>query len=265
MPRVSLLLPWTLAAALLGGCATVTPPPPATCAQGNVGLCRYEATQHLSRGERAQAAEALGRGCEGGLVPDCIEAGELLLADGKLQEAEPPLQRARQEGWGAAYEPLARLHEAKGGEAELAAAHRLRWQARSVDHPDAEVTFWYRWSEGGGVGSVLALNLQPMWAHSRRVSFGVQLALNPGLSELNGFVGYQHFATDWLVPYGNVQLGRGDGAGPFLNVGAEAGVKLALGPLGHLNLAVGSSRASPFHVSVGLGLDYLLVLIAALQ
>ena len=46
------------AAALLGGCAT-TPQPPLTCAEGNAGRCRYEATQRLARGERSEAAQAL--------------------------------------------------------------------------------------------------------------------------------------------------------------------------------------------------------------
>lgn len=114
---------------------------------------------------------------------------------------------------------------------------------------------------------MLALNVQPMFAWSRRLSFGVQAALGPGPGELNGFVGYQHFATPWLVPYANVQAGWGSQpyAHGFLNVGAEAGLKLAFGPLGHLNVAVGSSRGSPLHVSVGLGLNYLLVLVAALH
>jgi hypothetical protein len=253
--------------AVLGGCATVPQGPPPTCAEGNASRCRFEATQHLSRGERVQAVEALGHGCEAGLLPDCVEEGELLLEDGKLAQAEPPLQRAKSEGWSGAYAPLAQLHEARGGPGDVAAARRLRWDALALDHPDAEVTTWYRWSRLAGGGAALALNIQPMFAYSRRLSFGVQMAFGPGPGELNGFVGYQHFATEWLVPYANVQVGWGSQPyeDTFLNVGAEAGLKLALGPLGHLNVAVGSSRASPVHVSVGLGFNYLLVLLAALH
>ncbi|MBF5042099.1 hypothetical protein FGE12_06810 [Aggregicoccus sp. 17bor-14] len=262
-----LLLPALLASLLCAGCATVpTRPPPSTCAEGNAGLCRFEATQHLARGERPQAVEALGRGCGAGLVTDCVEQGELLLEDGQLDAAEPPLERAKQEGWSGAYAPLARLHEARATPADLATAHQLRRDVLSIDHPDAEVLWWYRASEAHGPGAVLALNIQPMWARSRRLNFGVQWALTPNPTELTGFVGYQHFATDWLVPYANVQAGwgsRGYGESGFFDAGVEGGVKLALGPLGHLNFAVGSSRGSPLHLSVGVGLNYLLVLAAA--
>ena len=86
-----------------------------------------------------------------------------------------------------------------------------------------------------------------------------------GTSELNGFVGYQHFLSTWLVTYARVMLGAALSAAPGQgpNVGGELGAKLCLGPIGHLNLAAGSSRASPAYLSMGFGLDGIIVLIAA--
>ncbi len=41
------------------------------------------------------------------------------------------------------------------------------------------------------------------------------------------------------------------------NVGAEAGVKWCLGPIGHLNFGAGVSVGSPPHATIGLGLNSL--------
>jgi hypothetical protein len=41
------------------------------------------------------------------------------------------------------------------------------------------------------------------------------------------------------------------------NIGAEAGVKWCLGPIGHLHLGVGASVGSPPHATIGLGINSL--------
>lgn len=67
--------------------------------------------------------------------------------------------------------------------------------------------------------------------------------------------------------YARALLGHVPGAfpGEGLNYGGELGLKLCLGPLGHLDFAVGSSRFSPLHASVGLGLNGLFLLLFALR
>ncbi|WNG36928.1 hypothetical protein F0U61_27055 [Archangium violaceum] len=86
-------------------------------------------------------------------------------------------------------------------------------------------------------------------------------------AELNGFIGYQHFASTWAVPYVRMMLGGIPAAPPGtgFNYGGELGLKLCLGPIGHLEFAAGSSRASPLHASVGLGLNAIFLLLLGLR
>ena len=96
-------------------------------------------------------------------------------------------------------------------------------------------------------------------------SVGVQAILPPGAASVDLFARYQHFAAEWLVPYVAVRAGSAPGETRGPNVGADLGVKLALAPLGHVDLSLGATRAGGLHASVGLGLDWLLVLAAALH
>jgi hypothetical protein len=185
---------------------------------------------------------------------------------GELDAAERPLRKAYQEEFPEAYEALANLHQARGGPENLAIARGLRFEAPAIDKPAAEFVYHYRVDlRGGQEGVAMTLNLQPMVFLSRRLDIGFNIAYGSSPLELNGFIGYQHFASTWAVPYARVMLGGlpGEPPGMGFNYGGELGLKLCLGPIGHLEFAVGSSRASPLHVSVGLGLNAIFLLLAA--
>ena len=131
--------------------------------------------------------------------------------------------------------------------------------------PFLEVVIGYRAGFPEGVGTEVALNFQPMLLLSRRLSLGLHGVTSSGAEELNGFVSYQHHVSTWVVPYARVLLGSATDArraGRF-NFGGEAGLKLCVGPLGHVYASAGSSRASPFHVTVGFGFNALLLLLAS--
>ena len=242
--------------------------PMSACEQGVASACGRWGDELLQRGERAAADKAFGRACEAGDLPSCLAQGRLRMAAGDLNGAEPPLttmyEAADEEGTLA----LADLREARGGVGDLEAAARLRREAPALDKPDFEFVFAYRVDASNGLGSDISLNIQPLGLFARRLTFGANAAFSPsGASELNGFVGYQHFLAPWLAPYARLMLGSALDAIPDQgpNVGAEMGAKLCLGSLGHLNLAAGSSRASPGYVSLGVGLNGILVLLAALH
>lgn len=269
MKRVWLLA--VLSSLLNVACATLGPmPPAAACEHGNAHACGEWGDELLQQGERDAADKAFGQACEGGAVQSCLAQGRLRMEGGDLTGAEPPLVRAYQsdiESEAGAL-ALADLHEARGGVDDARIAAHLRREAPALDKPDFEFVFAYRADVSNGLGSDISLNIQPMAFFERRLTFGANVAFaSSGASELNGFLGYQHFLSSWLVPYGRVMLGAAldaiPGQGP--NVGAEVGAKLCLGSIGHLNLAAGSSRASPGYVSLGLGLNGIIVLIAALH
>jgi hypothetical protein len=93
------------------------------------------------------------------------------------------------------------------------------------------------------------------WA--RRFDLGFEMAFYPltpstNVSEINAFFGYQHYFSEYVVGYGHALLGDmpqvNNGA---LNYGAELGVKLELANYVGLNLGFGASRASAFHLNLG--------------
>jgi hypothetical protein len=242
--------------------------PMSACEQGRTSGCGPWGDELLQQGDVAGADRAFGLGCDAGDMAACLALGRLRMEGGNLDGAEPPLLKA----YAAADEEgtlaLADLREARGGQRELESAERLRREAPALDKPDFEFVFAYRVDASNGLGNDITLNIQPLALFERRLTFGGNLAFaRSGASELNGFLGYQHFVSSWLLSYARLMVGGAldaiPGQGP--NVGGELGAKLCLGPLGHLNIAVGSSRASPAYVSMGLGLNGLLVLLAALH
>ncbi|MCP3140863.1 hypothetical protein [Pyxidicoccus xibeiensis] len=253
---------------LLVACATTPPVPLGTaCEQGDAWACDSLGGALLQQGERESADAAFGRACEDGILSACRAQARMRMEAGDLVGAEPPLLRAYEAADEEGTLVLADLHEARGGAEGLEAAARLRREAPALDKPAFEFVASYRMDVSNGLGSDVTLNIQPLGMMERRLTFGANVAfISAGASELNGFVGYQHFVSSWLVPYGRVMLGAALDAAPGQNgpnIGAEVGAKLCLGSIGHLNLAAGSSRASPGYVSMGLGLDGLIVLIAA--
>ena len=254
-------------ASLLVACATTGPVSPVTaCERGVASACGQWGDELLRQGEREGADRAYGVACEQGDLSYCLAQGRLRMEGGDLTGAEPPLVKAYEADWEQGAEALADLREARGGAGDLEAAARLRREAPALDKPAFEFVFAYRVDVSNGVGPDIALNIQPMGLFERRLSFGAQTAFtHSGAGELNGFVGYQHFLSSWLVTYARFMMGAAlraaPGQGP--NVGAEVGAKLCLGSIGHLNLAAGSSRVNPGYVSMGFGLDGILVLIIA--
>jgi hypothetical protein len=251
---------------LTAACATsVAYHPQKDCAAGSASACVDWGDALVGRGEKQQAEAAYGQACEGGLVMSCITQGQLMMERGELEAAEHPLRKAYVEEFPEAYEALADLYQARGGPEDLEIAEGLRFEAPAIDKPALEFAYHFRMDSRGSPGAAMTFNLQPMAFLSRRLDLGFHAAFGAGPAELNGFVGYQHFASTWAVPYARVMLGGLPGAPPGLglNYGGELGLKLCLGPIGHLDFAVGSSRASPLHASVGLGFNAVFLLLAA--
>lgn len=245
----------------LVACATTRPVSPAAgCEQGEPWSCDEWGGQLREQGERKGADAAYGRACEQGVLSSCLSQGRLRMEDGDLAGAEPPLRQVYEANDEAGALALADLHEARG---DARTAAHLRWEAPALDKPGFEFLFASRMDLRGRLAPEISLNIQPLALLERRLSFGVHTAFSPrvGLMELNGFIAYQHFESSWLVPYGKLLAGSGQG----LNLGGEVGTKLCLGSIGHLNLAVGASSTSGGYMSLGLGLDGLLVIIAALH
>jgi hypothetical protein len=251
---------------LTAACATSAAyHPQKDCAAGSSGACVDWGDELVQRGAKQEAEAAYGQACEGGISTSCITQGRLMMERGELEGAEHPLRKAYLEEFPEAYESLADLYQARGGPQELEIARELRFDAPAIDKPAVEVVYHYRVGYPGRLGGALTLNVQPMAFLSRRLDIGFHAAFGGGPPELNGFIGYQHFASTWVVPYARVMLGGILDAPPGqgLNYGGDVGLKLCLGPVGHLEFAVGSSRASPLHASVGLGLNAVLLLLAA--
>jgi hypothetical protein len=263
---------WLMAVLVSVGCAacatTQVLSSRSACEQGRTSGCGPWGDELLQQGDIAGADRAFGLGCNAGDTKACLALGRLRMEGGDLNGAEPPLTKVYlgddEEGALA----LADLREARGGERDLESAARLRREAPALDKPDFEFVFAYRVDAANGLGNDISLNIQPLAFFERRLTFGGNVAFaRSGASELNGFIGYQHFMSSWLLSYARLMVGGAldaiPGQGP--NVGGELGVKLCLGSLGHLNIAVGSSRASPAYMSMGLGLNGILVLLAALH
>ncbi len=246
---------------LLVGCATARPvSPSAGCEQGSPHACDEWAGQLREQGERQGADAVYGRACEQGVLSSCLSQGRMRLEDGDLAGAEPPLRQVYEANDEQGALALADLSDARG---DLEAAARLRREAPALDKPATEFVFAYRLDLRGRLAPEVSLNIQPLALFERRMSFGANLAFSSRVSpvEVNGFVAYQHFESSWLVPYGKLLVGGGGG----LNLGGEVGTKLCFAGIGHLNVAAGASRASGGYMSLGLGLDGLIVLIAALH
>lgn len=264
------LLAWVLALSATA-CATTAPAPvppeehlarmQASCERGSPAGCDAWGDALLQSGEQLQAETAYGLACERGNSWSCITQGRMLMERGELTAAEAPLRKAQEDELEEAYATMAELHEARGGPGDSVAAQRLRWDALAVDKPLVEFLMGYR-AGTSGPGMEVAFNLQPMFLLSRRLSLGIHGATVWQGEELNGFLAYQHYVSTWVVPYARLLLGSMEkqGGPRSLNYGGEVGLKLAGGPLGHLNFSLGSSRASPFHVSVGLGINAVFLL-----
>jgi hypothetical protein len=235
--------------------------PQKDCAAGSAGACVDWGDELVARGDKPQAETAYGQACEGGISTSCITQGRLLIERGELEAAEPPLRKAYVQEFPEAYEALADLYQARGSPSDLKIADGLRFEAPAIDKPAVEYVSHFRVDARGGMGTAVTLNVQPMIFLSRRLDVGFHGAFGfgSGTTELNGFIGYQHFESTWLVPYGRVMVGSLLGQG--LNYGGDVGLKLCLGPIGHLEFAVGSSRGSPLHASVGLGINAVFLLL----
>lgn len=253
---------------LAAACATTTGDLQADCERGHTFACSEWGHQLLWQGERQQAENAFARSCAEGYLEDCTLQGSLMLERGELDAAEPPLRKAYAAESHAATLALADLYQARDQPGDAERARQLRWEAPAIDKPDREFVFAWRPALNRDEPTYsIAYSFQPMEFWARRMTLGMHFAGNArGNSELNATVGYQHFLTPELVPYGTLLLGAAFQKRSF-NVGAEAGVKWCLGPIGHLNLGVGASLGSPPHATIGLGVNALpieyLILLAA--
>ncbi len=229
----------------------------ANCEQGIGTACSDLGTEMLRQGEKQQAENAFARSCEAGTLDDCTLQGQLMLERGELTGAEAPLQKGYEAESQAATYALVDLYQARDLPGDAARARQLRFDAPSINKPDREFIVWWRPSPTGDTSYALAYYFQPMAFWSRRMNLGLHFAGNAhGATELNAAVGYQHFLTPEIVPYGTLLMG-----GAFQrrsgNVGIEAGVKWCLGPIGHISLGGGTSIASPLHASIGIGINSL--------
>jgi hypothetical protein len=251
------LLAWALPL-LAAACATTSGDLRSDCEQrGNTYACSEWGRQLLLQGEKQQAENAFVRSCEGDYLQDCVTQGRLMLERGELAGAEAPLRKGYEAESEEATWALADLYQARAGSGDMERAEHLRWQAPAIDKPDRELTFWWRPSPTGEPTYALAYTFQPMVFFSRRMVLGVHVAGNArGSNELNAAIGYQHFLSSEIVPYGTLLLGGAFQQRSF-NAGAEVGVKLCLGALGHLNAGMGTSVGSPPHISIGLGINSL--------
>ncbi|MFP2903631.1 hypothetical protein ACLESD_00860 [Pyxidicoccus sp. 3LFB2] len=257
------LLPCVLAA-----CATTSstgveaPPDLATlCDTGHLGACEAWGHQLLAEGRREEAAAAHGRACQQGDTMACLTEGRLRMEHGDLDGAEPPLRKSYNANMPEGAQALADLQAARG---DAVGEARLRYEALSIDKSVVELVLGYRFGMTGGSGAAVDVNVQPMAFLARRLNVGVNVAAMTARSsrvELNGYVGYQHFVSDWAAPYARVLAGTLlDSRRARLNVGLEAGMKLFSGPLGHLGVGFGASRAGATYMTMELGLDWIVAL-----
>lgn len=237
-----------------------------TCAEGSAWACLQDGRAAQRRGDPLAALDAFTEACDADLLAGCLSAGRLRLAQGDLDGAEPLLRRVQEHDLADGYEALAELYDARSNPA-LAA--QLRWDGLAIEQPAAEFVGSYQLDLSGAAGAlhdafVLDLRIHPMAFHSRRLSIGLEGVLGSNQGEAFVTLGAQHFVTSWLILYGDALIG-GKTEGPPFDAGARAGVELALGFVGHLDIGVGSTLGSPLHLSFGLGLDWLMALAGAAQ
>jgi hypothetical protein len=227
------------------------------CNEGSASACESWGSQ-LKEGAQEEAADrAFGLACAQGSTSACVTQGKLRMERGDLEGAEPPLRRAYDAGEEVGALALADLYEARG---DGARASRLRWEALAIDKSTVEFAFGLRIPWEGGLGGAVDMNVQPMALDARRLILGANLSF-PDRLTLNATVGYQHFVTGWAAPYTRVLVGSHLGEGRArLNLGAELGVKLFGGPMGHLGAAVGGGLDGSVYTVVELGLDWVLTL-----
>jgi hypothetical protein len=251
---------WLLAAGLLllaTACVTTSGDLRTDCERGDSSACNVWGHQLLGQGEKQQAENAFARSCEEGSLEDCTTQGQLMMERGELQGAEAPLLKGYEYESETATLALADLYVARGEPGDSERARQMRWEAPAIDKPGREFIFWYRPSPTGETTYALAYSFQPMAFWARRMTLGLHFAGNDrGSNELNAAIGYQHFLTPEVVPYGTLLLGGAFQQSAF-NVGAEVGVKWCLGPYGHLNVGGGLSVGSPLHASIGIGINSL--------
>ncbi|WP_205525841.1 tetratricopeptide repeat protein [Pyxidicoccus trucidator] len=257
------LLPCVLAACATTSSSGVEAPPdlPSLCDSGDLSACEAWGQQLLGEGRREEAAAAYGRACQRGYTRACLTEGRLRMEHGDLDGAEPPLRKSYDDNMQEGAYALADLQLARGDDAGAA---RLRDDALSIDKSVVELVLGYRFGMGGGSGVAMDVNVQPMAFLARRLNVGVNMTVSTTYSsrvDLNGFVGYQYFVSDWAAPYARLLSGpQLNSRGARFNVGVEAGMKLFSGPLGHLGVAVGGSRLGSTYMMVELGLDWILAL-----
>ena len=237
-----------------------------TCTEDDRWGCLHAGDVALKRGDRATALDDFSAACRANLLDGCLSEGRLRVSLGDLDGAEPPLRRVQAEDRADGYEAMADLYDAR---ANHAAAEQLRWDGLAIEQPDAEFIGSYRLESVGTTASanetfVLDLRIHPMAFDSRRVTCGLELVMAPAFEEAFATVGLQHFVTPWLVLYGDALVG-GRRYGFPLDAGVQGGIELVLGPIGHLDIGLGSTFASPLHFSFGLGLDWLIALEAAMR
>lgn len=244
---------------LLAACVTVAPPPSigTDCEQGNGNACSQWGQQLLEQGEKQQAENAFARSCDKGYVDDCTTQGQLMLERGELAGAEAPLLKGYDDDNMQAAQALSSLYQSRGQPGDEERARKVAWDSLAIDKPPREFIAWWRPSSTGRFEYAFAYYFQPMLFWSRRMSLGFHFVGNDrGASEFNAAVSYQHFLTPEIVPYATLLMG-----GAFQNhsgnAGAEVGVKVCLGNIGHLNLGAGTSVGSPLHASVGIGINSL--------
>ncbi|WP_224371231.1 tetratricopeptide repeat protein [Hyalangium versicolor] len=257
------LLPCVLpACATLSSSGVETPPDLASrCEAHELSACTAWGDQLLGEGRWEEAAAAYGRACQWNDTTACLTEGRLRMEHGDLDRAEPPLRKSYEANNVEGTQILADLSAARGDEAGAA---RLRYEALSIDKSVVELVMGYRFGMTGGGGLTVDLNVQPMAMLARRLNVGANVTVSTRYSsrvELNGYVGYQHFLSDWAAPYARLLVGSqlsSRTARP--NVGAEAGMKFFSGSLAHLGLGVGTSSVGSTYVSVEVGLDWVLAL-----
>jgi hypothetical protein len=231
------------------------------CDAGDVGACTTWGEQLLAEGRREEAAAAYGRACQREYTTACLTEGRLRMEQGDLDGAEPPLRKMYDANSQEGAQALADLHAARGDEAGAA---RLREDALSIDKSVVEVVLGYRFAMAGDSGVTLDINVQPMAFLARRLNVGVNMTASTAHAsrvELNGYAGYQHFMTDWAAPYARLLTGTQlNSRSARFNIGAEAGLKLFAGPIGHLGVGVGTSFVGSMYTSVELGVDWVVAL-----
>jgi hypothetical protein len=262
------VLPWVLSACATSSSSGVGAPPDfaSSCDVGELSACSAWGEQLLGEGRREEAAAAYGRACQLNDTTACLTEGRLRMEHGDLDGAEPPLRKSYEANMEEGAQALADLHAARGDDAGAA---RLRYEALSIDKSVVEFVLAYRIGMRGGSGMAVDVNVQPMALLARRLNVGVNLAVLREPSsrvELNGYVGYQHFVSDWAAPYARLLAGSQLSSGSARpNVGVEAGLKLFSGTLGHVGLAVGTSHVGSTYAAVELGLDWVLALMILAQ